>query len=261
MHWQPIGAESVLFLSPRSDFAPGKPIRGGIPVIFPWFGPRTANALSARTDGPAHGFARTEDWTVAFAALAGDDLHLTLTLAPNEASRALGFGDFQLALEFILGGELRLRLSVANTGTTPFAFEEALHTYLRVGDATQISISGFLNTEYLDKTDHLARKLQTEDPIRLTSETDRPYLNTAATISLTDPALHRSLTVAKANSQTTVLWNPWSTKSATMPDMTPEAWLHMCCIETANAADNRITLAPQQAHTMEAHIIIAPLDS
>ena len=75
--WQPAGEQPVLFLSERSAFEPGKAIRGGVPIIFPWFGARTATLDSPRTDGPSHGFARTALWELAFAAIAGDDLHLT----------------------------------------------------------------------------------------------------------------------------------------------------------------------------------------
>src|SRR5690606_20141531 len=43
-HYQPRGGRQqqspVLMLSNRSHFQTGKPIRGGVPVIFPWFGPR-----------------------------------------------------------------------------------------------------------------------------------------------------------------------------------------------------------------------------
>src|SRR5258706_7314405 len=43
-----------LFLSQCSRFAEGQPIRGGIPVIFPWFGPREGLGQ--------HGFARIKSW-------------------------------------------------------------------------------------------------------------------------------------------------------------------------------------------------------
>jgi glucose-6-phosphate 1-epimerase len=257
--WQPTGHAPAIFLSDRSEFTAAKPIRGGVPIIFPWFGPRTATANNPRTDGPSHGFARTSSWHVAFAALAGDDLHLTLTLAPDETSRALGFDHFQLAYELVLGKELRLRLTVANQSHAPLHFEEALHTYLAVSDATQVEIRGLANTDFLDKTDGFQRKRQTEDSLTLTQETDRPYLNTAATVTLTDPTLHRRITVAKTNSLTTVVWNPWSTLSAKLADMTPEGWRTMTCIETANAAENAITLAPRSAHTMEAHLRVEEL--
>jgi glucose-6-phosphate 1-epimerase len=257
--WQPAGQEPVLFLSERSAFEAGKPIRGGVPIIFPWFGARTATLENPRTDGPSHGFARTSLWQVAFAALAGDDLHLTLTLAPNEASRALGFDRFQLAYELVLGKELRIRLTVANQAEAPLHFEEALHTYLAVGDATQVEIRGLANTEFLDKTEGFQRKRQTEEVLKLTKETDRPYLNTAATVTLDDPDLKRRIAVAKTNSLTTVVWNPWVELSAKLPDMEPGGWRSMTCIETANAVENAITLAPRAAHTMEAYIRIEEL--
>ena len=133
-------------------------------------------------------------------------------------------------------------------------FEEALHTYLAVGDATQVSLTGLGGTEYLDKTDHFARKRQTEATLIFSGETDRPYLNTAEPVVLEDPALGRRITVSKSGSNTTVVWNPWIELAAKLPDLGPGEWQHMACIETANAADNAVTLAPGGTHTMEARV-------
>ena len=257
--WQPTGQEPVLFLSETSLFAPDKAIRGGVPVIFPWFGARAATPVSDRTDGPAHGFARTSPWDVAFAAIAGDDLHLTLTLGSSDVSRALGYDHFKVAIEFIFGSGLRMRLTVANQGTETLYFEEALHTYFSVGDAEKVAIHGLVDAHYLDKTDGFKRKTQTEPVIHLTGKTDRLFLNTAATATLDDTNLNRRITVAKTNSLSTIVWNPWAAGSAKMADMTPENWRHMACIETANANENILALAPSQVHTMEAHVIVEPL--
>ena len=254
--WQPAGQQPVLFLSERSFFTPGKAIRGGIPIIFPWFGARTATPDNPRTDGPSHGFARTAEWTLAFAALAGDDLHLTLTLGPSDASRSLGYDQFALVYEITLGAELHLQLTVNNQGSKPLHFEEALHTYFSIGDAQQVSIIGLSDTEYLDKTDHFKKKHQTDPLLKLTGETDRPYLSTTVPVNIDDPVLKRRITVDKANSQTTVVWNPWSTLTATLPDMSPDCWLTMVCVETANVGPNAITLASGEHHTMEAHLYV-----
>ena len=254
--WQPAGHKPVLFLSDRSFFTPGKAIRGGIPVIFPWFGARTPTPGDPRTDGPSHGFARTADWTLAFAALAGDDLHLTLTLAPSDLSRSLGYDHFALVYEITLGAELSIQLTVNNQGSNPLHFEEALHTYFSVGDAQQISIIGLSDTDYLDKTDNFKKKHQTDPFLKLTGETDRPYLNTTVPVNIDDPVYHRRITVDKANSNTTVVWNPWSELTATLPDMAPNGWLAMVCIETANVGPNAITLATGEHHTMEAHVFV-----
>jgi glucose-6-phosphate 1-epimerase len=259
--WQPAGHKQVLFLSDRSAFAPGKAIRGGVPIIFPWFGSRTASEFSERTDGPSHGFARTQEWTLTFAAVAGDDLHLILTLGPSETSRALGFDNFQLAYELILGAELQLKLTVANQAQTPLHFEEALHAYFYVGDAQQVGIIGLGDTDYLDKTDGFKRKHQKETPVMLTGETDRPYLDTRMPINLDDPIFKRRTTVDKSNSKTTVVWNPWEELCSKLPDMEPTGWLTMTCIETANVATDAITLAPGEHHKMECHIFVQELIS
>lgn len=254
--WQPTGQQPVLFLSERSFFTPGKAIRGGIPIIFPWFGARTATSDNPRTDGPSHGFARTADWTLAFAALAGDDLHLTLTLSPSDTSRSLGYDHFALVYEIIVGAELQVRLTVNNQGIQPLHFEEALHTYFSIGDAQQISIIGLSDTDFLDKTDSFKKKHQTDPFLKLTGETDRPYLNTTVPVNIDDPVLKRRITVDKADSKTTVVWNPWSALTATLPDMSPDCWLTMVCIETANVGPNAITLASGEHHTMEAHLFV-----
>jgi glucose-6-phosphate 1-epimerase len=254
--WQPTGQQPVLFLSERSFFTPGKAIRGGIPIIFPWFGARTATPNDPRTDGPSHGFARISEWTLAFAALAGDDLHLTLTLGPSDASRSLGYDQFALVYEITIGTELDIKLTVNNQDSKPLHFEEAFHTYFSIGDSQQISIIGLSDTEYLDKTDNFKRKRQTDPLLKLTGETDRPYLDTLVPVNIDDPVLRRRITIDKSESKSTVVWNPWSTLTATLPDMSPACWLTMVCIETANVATNAITLASGAHHSMEAHIFV-----
>lgn len=57
--WTPAGERPVIWLSTDAGFAPGKSIRGGIPVCWPWFGPHPDHP-----DAPAHGFARTSPWSV-----------------------------------------------------------------------------------------------------------------------------------------------------------------------------------------------------
>src|SRR6185312_7891134 len=255
--WQPANEQPVLFLSEKSAFAPGKAIRGGIPIIFPWFGPRTATPENPRTDGPAHGFARTQPWKLDFDAYAADELHLSLSLEPTELSRSLGFDNFLVAYQITFGKELKLRLSVANDGNETLPFEEALHTYLQVGDVEQARVHGLYETEYLDKTDNFARKTQTEPILTFAGPTDRPYLNTTSPIAVDDPALHRRITVTKANSKTTVVWNPWA--NAGLPDMADDGWLHMLCIESANAAEDALRLQPHEAHVMETTISVEAL--
>ena len=256
--WHPAEQQPVLFLSERSSFTPGKAIRGGIPVIFPWFGSPETSPVHTKPGASQHGFARTSPWTLRFAALAGEDLHLSATLDQTEATRNMGVGGFELACEFILGRTLTVRLAVANTGDKPLLFEEALHAYFQVGDAEQVLVEGLQRTEFLDKTDNFARKTQTEAMLQFSGQTDRPYLNTSSPVILRDPLLKRDIRIEKSGSSSTVTWNPGLELSSTLKDLAPDAWREFVCLETANVMGNAITLLPREAHTMEMKLSIEP---
>jgi glucose-6-phosphate 1-epimerase len=139
---------------------------------------------------------------------------------------------------------------------SPLVFEEALHTYYAVADARKVSIDGLGGTTYIDKVDGFKEKVQPAGALHFAGRTDRPYLNTEATCVLHDPAGSRKITVAKSGSRTTVVWNPWEEFTAKMPDMQPDAWLHMTAIETANVGPDTITLAAGETHTMRAHVTV-----
>lgn len=252
--WQPRQHQPILFLSERSSFIKGKAIRGGIPIIFPWFGARTANPCDPRSDGPAHGFARTSDWQLVSSSMSGEQLTLSLALNANEVSQALGFEQFQVSYNLTIGSELALELTVENRSDKQLCFAEALHTYFSVANSEQITIAGLAGSEYYDKTDSFKKKRQEETLLTLRGEIDRPYINTEATVVLHDPVMKRSISVSKSHSNTTVIWNPGAELTAKMADMSASAWKQMVCIETANALENAITLSPGAAHTMTAKI-------
>lgn len=246
--FQPRGEEPFLFLSAASHFAPGKPIRGGVPVIFPWFGPR-----EGRPDSPAHGFARTLSWDVE--SLTSDEagnVSITLRLDSNDTTRAHWPHEFVLRHRIAFGAKLDMQLEVENTSSAPIVFDEALHTYLAVSDVRNVSVTGLENAAYLDKVDAFQRKQQSAEPIRITGETDRIYLDTRATCVLDDPGLSRRIAVEKSGSDATVVWNPWIAKARAMADFGDDEWPAMLCIETANTGEAAITLAPGATHTMRA---------
>lgn len=253
-HWQPAGQAPVLFVSAQSEFSPGRAIRGGVPICYPWFGPRGGGQ-----PGPSHGFARIQDWTVAHAALLpGEEptLHLTLTLGPTDLSRSLGFDHFRVAYELIFGANggrtLTLRLSVANLAPESFSFEEALHTYFAVADVRTTQIAGLSSVAYLDKTDGGKEKTTPAEELVLTGTTDRVFPNHTGPVAIRDAGNKRVVTNSKQNSATTVLWNPWAEVSATLSDLPDDAWPDFLCVESANTGADKITLASNQAHTLEA---------
>jgi D-hexose-6-phosphate mutarotase len=247
-HFQPAGMSPVLFLSASSLFVPDKAIRGGVPVIFPWFGPR-----GSTIGAPVHGFARTMRWAVASVACDPDDsVTATFCLTASDVTRAQWPHDFTLRYRITVGTTLAMRLEVENKSAEPFPFEEALHTYLAVGDVRRVTLTGLAGTEFIDKVDHFTRKRQDDAPIRITGETDRVYLHTRSSCVLDDPSVDRQIIVEKSGSQTTVVWNPWMAKAAAMVDFGNEEWTKMLCVETANAGENAVTLAPGATHVMEA---------
>jgi glucose-6-phosphate 1-epimerase len=238
-HYQPAGVEPVLFTSAQSLYQPGKPIRGGVPIVFPWFGPHPTDPSQ-----PAHGWARTSTWHLDGATADGGAATATLSLSK---------APFSLRYTVRAGDTLEMALEVHNTGAAPVSFEEALHTYLAVTDVRQVRVEGLDGREYLDKVDGGRRKTQS-GPIAMTGETDRVYLNTADVVTVHDPAGGRRIVVSKQNSATTVVWNPWVEKARRLADFGADEWPRMTCIETANAAENAVSLPPGERHTMRATV-------
>lgn len=133
-------------------------------------------------------------------------------------------------------------------------FEEALHTYLAVGDVRRATLTGLAGVSYRDKTDGMREKVQAPEPMALTETTDRVYVGTEGTCVVEDVAGARRLTVTKGNSRSTVVWNPWTEVAAKLPDMEPEGWVGMLCVETANVGADGVKLAPGETHTMRTTI-------
>lgn len=243
------GGEPLLFMSEQSSYRPGKALRGGVPIIFPWFGNHPTNPAL-----PAHGFARTRDWTLEDVRRGGKDTVLAFRLVSTNETRAIWPHEFLLDYEIRIGEDLILTLRTENRGDSAFQYEEALHTYLAVGDIHQTSVEGLTGTEYIDKTDAMQRKQMNDKALSLTGETDSVYVNTAATCVVNDPVLRRRLVLEKEGSQSTVVWNPWQGKAKSFSDFGDDEWRGMLCIETANAAENAVTLEPGESHQMTVRV-------
>jgi glucose-6-phosphate 1-epimerase len=251
--WQPAGAEEVIFLSEESQWKEGKAIRGGIPICFPWFRGKADDPKA-----PSHGFVRTKAWELASVESSGDNTVVSLSTASDEATRVWWPHDFRLMHRVTIGAELSQELVVSNSGTTPFRFEEALHTYYRVSAADSIRIRGLDGVAYLDNTDD-NREKQQEGDILFTAPTDRAYINTTHAVEIVDPGLHRRIRLTKQNSRTTVVWNPWSTGAYSLADLGDEEWRTMACAEASNIRDFAVDLAPGQEHSMKTVIQVTAL--
>jgi glucose-6-phosphate 1-epimerase len=248
--YQPNGQPPVLFVSQKSHWEAGKPIRGGVPICFPWFGP-----LEGRDTAPAHGFARTSQWDVLETKLNPDGSAM-IALGLTQPLNPVAFWPhaFRARYEVTIGPTLLLELTISHIGGEPFLFEEALHSYFSVGDVRQATVTGLAGTHYLDKLQGNRELMEHMAPIRIVGETDRIYLNTLGDCVIDDPVLNRRIINTKYNSDTTVLWNPWINKARAMSDFGDDEWPRMLCIETCNVGPFAVTLKPGESHTMTAEI-------
>jgi D-hexose-6-phosphate mutarotase len=248
-------ADSILWVSRESHFAPGSAIRGGVPICFPWFG-----AHATDTAAPAHGFARIRPWSLIEAREHEDGaVALTFELVSGDVRPPQWPHAFRATHRITIGPTLSMELQVANPGAEPFTFEEALHTYFAVQDVRAVTVTGLEDTEYLDKVANFAKKPQGADPIRFTQETDRVYLDTRTPCVLHDPGKRRRITITKAGSNSTVVWNPWVDKARAMPDFGDIEWPEMACVETCNVNVDRRTLGPGETQTMTATLDVQSL--
>ena len=242
-HFQSRDQKPLLFLSDNSAWNEQKAIRGGVPIIFPWFGPNARNA-----DLPAHGFARVNTWQVESTQRDDGITTLVLSLEPNETSRALWPHQWLLHLTIQVGSALEMKLEVRNEGDVPFRYEEALHTYLAVSDVRKIQIEGLNQTRYIDKMDGAKHKIERAESIRIIAETDRVYLDTQATCIMRDA--NRRIAVEKSGSDSTVVWNPWVEKARALNDLGDDEWPRFVCVESGAIGENARTLNAGESHVL-----------
>lgn len=243
--WSPAGAKPVIWLSPAAKFAPGKSIRGGVPICWPWFGPHGSESTY-----PAHGFARTVPWEIVASGSEGDTDVVRLRLLDSEITRAQWARPSELTLEIRVGADLELTLTTRNIGKFPLTVGEALHTYFAVGDVRQARVHGLDGLSYIDKVGGFTTKHQ-QGAVTIDGEVDRIYLDSSDDCTIDDPAWKRRIRIAKRESRSTVVWNPGAAKAQQMGDFGgPDGHLGMLCVESGNAADNVVSIEPSASHSL-----------
>ena len=248
--WQPAHSEPVIFLSNESDFAAGKAIRGGVPVCFPWFGPKADDAKA-----PKHGTVRLKAWEIDSISYEEGVVQVNLVTEHDAESERWWPHPFRLEHQITVGRELTLTLIAHNTGSAPCTISEAQHTYYRVGAVDQVSVEGLDQTPYFDNTANNQEFTQ-HGPVTFTKATDNAYQLTTGPVELIDPVLDRRIHVKKAGSANTIVWNPWSEGAASMADLGKEEWPHFLCIEAANMRAGSVTIPAGQSHTMQTRIVV-----
>ena len=235
------GDGDILWTASEPKYRPLAPVRGGVPVVFPWFGDHKTDP-----DLPAHGFARSIEWRVADQRPA----QVTLRASDDGATRKLWDHAFCIELEVALKDGLRITMTVNNTGTEPLTFEQALHTYFAVGDIQQAAVHGLEGVDFVEHAREPEGSWDTNSPIRFRAETDRVFQGCPSEMSLRASALGRTVTLQTDNARSAIVWNPWPNKTARLSQMTANDWRDFCCIESANVGESAVTLEPGASHQM-----------
>jgi glucose-6-phosphate 1-epimerase len=240
--WTPAGEEPVLWMSRQSRFDDLSPIRGGIPICWPWFASGRTAAMS-----PPHGYARVTEWRLLGQKGDAESIRVRyLLVGGGPGSQFPG----RLTYEVAFGRTLTAALTVTNTSPGAFSYEAALHTYLAVGDVRQISLTGLEDAPYLDRAPGAKPGQRSHaGELKITGETDRVY-TTESPVTVYDPVIDRVIVTERSGSANVVVWNPWVDKAKAMEDFGDDEWPSMICVETANIGDQAIKLGAGQSHTM-----------
>lgn len=247
--WSP-GTDPVLLLSSRSHLEPGRSIRGGVPVCFPWFGPGRGEPRE-----PSHGFARLAPWRLHGHDQDGTGARLVYELDVTDVVGLPGAqhfpAPFRATCAIEVGGTATVTLTVRNTGPAPFDYEAALHSYLYVGDVARVRVRGLDGATWFDKLDE--RSYRQEGDVVLRGETDRVY-HADGPVEVEDPVLDRVLVIDKNGSADTVVWTPGPERAAEMEDLGPGDWKHLLCVEAGNVLEHAVTLSPGEEHALSTSI-------
>jgi glucose-6-phosphate 1-epimerase len=239
----------ILWMSPESNFTEGVPVRGGIPVCFPWFGPHKTDPVK-----PQHGFARLMFWNVTeTVTLANGETKVVLQLCSDKDTKKYWEHDFCADLTIIIGKTLTINLKITNTSEIPFDYTTALHTYYNLSSVEEIYIEGLQNTKYYNQLDG-EEYIQDTPLLEIKNAETRHYLNTEADCIIVDPVFGRRIKVSKTGSKVTTVWNPGEESCAKISDIPDDGYLSFVCIEAVNAFNNFISLSPGESHVISAII-------
>jgi len=236
-----VANHELLFVSPKNNYTVGKAIRGGIPVVFPQFGPGKL---------PQHGFARNKMWSHAETKInEANDATATFRLKQDEETLAVWPHNFELVLTIILKAtSLIQQLEVINRDDHPFVFDTLLHTYIRTDHIQNTKVWGLKGVTYLDKPNNAQRVVETADPIVFTGEVDRVYIDGASRTVYVGDSSNAGLMIKSTGFKDFVVWNPAAEKARSMGDLGEENYPYFVCVEAGTVAAP-ITLEAGQAWT------------
>lgn len=246
----PTGFDDLLWVSPTTALPP-KAIRGGVPVCWPYFGKQ-----GQPDDAVQHGHARISRWPLTEVKREADGSAVLKLALPLRDGVPL-----ELQMSLHVGRELRQSIDTAHRGDAPYRLTQALHTYFRVADATQVRVTGLDGLRYDDKYDggtHVqSGEWSLHDP-RDPGRSDRIYTQARGHYVLRDPGFGRSIDITTQGSRSAVVWNAGEAAAAKMDDI-GAGWRNYVCVEAGNVGPDLIELAPGGSHVLKQVFEVRPL--
>lgn len=240
LSWRDPSERDLLFVSKQALYERGKPIRGGIPIVFPQF---------SKGSLPAHGFARTMMWKVVREQVSTTGpVSVTLRLLPDAQTRELWAYEFYVELDVVLTDVLLLTMRVENTGRVPFQFNSALHTYFRTTDLSGLRLQGFAGSEFVDMLRDRKMDIELRQEVLIDGPIDRVYRDSPQSVQVCSDSDRCVYLVTKEGFTDTVVWNPWIDGAKALADLGDNEYSEMVCVESGNVL-TPIGLAPGELHT------------
>lgn len=231
---------SLLWLSPKAVWQQQQPIRGGVPICWPWFGKVDARLIAdidpatiASLKLPNHGLVRTRFWQITDQQITADAVMIELSISVNDLPWTTE--TVTLRYQIRLDHQLTLTLSC----DAAIAQQAALHSYFAVADSRKTQVQP-LPLKFYNKVSD-AQQHSNSDVLHFVGEIDRVYPSTADSLMLIDN--NTTLRISQHGHDASVLWNPAATKAATSTDIPADQWSDFVCVESAKLAVTATPLA------------------
>lgn len=221
-----IQGDSILFLSNKALLDESKPIRGGIPIVFPVFGNSNNNKI------PKHGFARQVKWNFVEKYENENNSGIIFELNSDEYTKKIWDYDFKLRYEVIINeSSLKNILHVYNTDNKTIDFDVLFHTYYNIHNIENTNIHNIPVFYYNQLTKNI--NINTEENMIINKEVDQIYEKNTNIINIKSETKNYNISCnnSKYDKVSYVFWNPWIYKSKTLTDFDDNEYKKMLCIE------------------------------
>lgn len=245
LSYVPQQQKDLLWVSNQSVYDGSKPVRGGIPVCWPWFGKALTSNL------PAHGFVRNKVWQVEkIEQLDSGVTRLQLTTKSDEQTKAMWPYKFELSLTIEVGRKLILSLTTVNCDSEVFTITEALHTYFNIGLPQGLRIEGLAESIHCNKLSENALPEEQQGGVVLNPPMDSVFQHVKKELMLHDEVNERAIRIRSRNANSAVVWNPGAEIVKGFSDIAAQGWKEFACVESGNVLDDFVTISPGSKHTL-----------